>query len=148
MPHDARPFLSIIAWPEGLDREQTAQVVADAAGVDQATVRLHLGRRPPMILGQIEPAAAARAVDAIVTRGGDAFAPTLSDIAGLGPTLKIRDLRIESGVIVVDLWRGPTRTIQRADVQILVRAHLEQTVPSHASAGRIRRATSDGLQGP
>lgn len=135
MTHDSRPFLSIIAWPQGLDREQTARVAADAAGLDRATVRLHLGRRPPMILAQIEADAAARAVAAIVTRGGEAFAPTLDDIAGLGPTLKIRDLRIEAGVIVVDLWHGPTRTIRREDVQILVRAHLVRNVSSHAPAG-------------
>jgi hypothetical protein len=134
---DSRPFLTIIAWPEGHDREATAQLLASEAGMDLHTLRLRLGQAPPMILGQTDPDTAARALHAMRRRGGDAFAATFADLARLGGTLKIKDLRIEHGALAIDLWRGPSTTIQRDQIQILVRAHLSQssTKPAAGSVG-------------
>ncbi len=121
---DQRPFLTVVKWPEGWTREEVARLLFEASGLDELTLRLRLGIAPPTIVGILTPIDAQNAVKAIVKSGGDAFVASISDLEALGPTLKIKDLRLEGGVIVVDLWRGPTTTIQRSDVQILVRAQL------------------------
>ena len=124
---DPRPFLTVVAWPEGLDRNEFAEMLFLSADLDEPTTRLRLGREPPMIVGQVDTAAARAAVRSILDFGGDAFAPTLDDLAALGGTLKIRDLRLARGDIEIDLWRGLSTTIRRDQVQILVRAHLRST---------------------
>ena len=131
---DPRPFLTIIAWPEGHDRMATAQLLASEAGMDLHTLRLRLGQAPPMIIGQTDPDAARRAVAAIARRGGDAFAPTFADLARLGGTLKIKDLRLEHGALAIDLWRGLSTTIRPQQIQILVRAHLSSTKITRTSS--------------
>lgn len=124
---DRRPFLTVVAWPEGLDRNQFAEMLCLSAGLDEPTARMRLGREPPMIVGQVDPAVAGAAVRSIIEFGGDAFAPTLDDMARLGGTLKIKDLRLAAGHLEIDLWRGLSTTIRRDQVQILVRAHLTAT---------------------
>lgn len=121
---DQRPFLTVVKWPDGWTREEVARLLFEASGLDELTLRLRLGIAPPTIVGILTPVDAQNAVKAIVKSGGDAFVASISELEALGPTLKIKDLRLENGIIVVDLWRGPTTTIQREDVQILVRAQL------------------------
>jgi hypothetical protein len=143
-PHhgDPRPFLSLIAWPEGHDRSEVVTLLAETTGLDARTLHVQVGHAPPRIVGQFDPDVAGRAIEAIREAGGDAFAPTLGDLAAFGETLKIRDLRLEDGVLVVDLWRGPTATIRREQVEILIRAHLTQTDTPEAGhlAASARRA--------
>ena len=127
MNADPQPFLTVITWPEGWDREAIAELLAREAGLDAPTLRMQLGRPPPMIIGQLDPAAARRATEAIIRHGGDAFAPLLSQIAALGPTLKIRDLRLGGEGIEVDLWRGPPATIDPRDIQIIIRGTMSES---------------------
>jgi hypothetical protein len=143
---DASPFLTVIAWPEGWDREAVAQLLAGEAGLDLPTLRLRLGRAPPMIIGQVDAPAAAAAVAALTARGGDAFAPTLADLAALGPTLKIKDMRLVDSELEVDLWNGLSTTIRREQVQILIRAHLRKSAPAagHPSMYAPGRPASGG----
>jgi hypothetical protein len=155
--HDPRPFLTIVAWPDAYDRRQLAQLLADCSGLDPTDLRYRLGQPPPMILAQIEADIAQRAVAALTQRGGDAFTVTLDDLATLGPTLKIKDMRVNSaGNLDVDLWEGLSTTIRRAHVQILVRAHLKTTVKGPpreirmdsmtASEPMARRALAEGAR--
>lgn len=128
MHEDPRPFLTIVSWPGGYDRRQLAQLLADCSGLDPFDLRYRLGQPPPMILGQIEADIAQRAVAGLTQRGGDAFTVTLDDLAALGPTLKIKDMRVNSaGNLDVDLWEGLSTTLRRDQVQILVRAQLRKT---------------------
>jgi hypothetical protein len=148
MNDETRPFLTLVTSPEGADREEMAHLLAEATGHDAATLRMRLGQAPPMILGQFAPQAARRAVAAITRRGGDAFAPTLQQIAALGPTLKVRDLRIGGEGVELDLWRGPSTTITPQDIQIIIRAGLsEQQTPGSGTldsglAGALGRTLS------
>ena len=121
---EKRPFLTVVKWPQGWSREDVARLLFEASGLDELTLRLRLGVAPPTIVGTLASVDARGAVNALVKNRGDAFTATLDELAALGPTLKIKDLRLEHGIIVVDLWRGPSKTIQREDVQILVRAQL------------------------
>ncbi len=151
--HDARPFLSVLAWPEGYGRELVAQLLADTSGVDYETLKLRLGQAPPTVIGQVDPVAASRALFALIEEGGDGFAPTFTDLAALGPTLKIRDLRIEDGEIHLDLWRAESVVVAREEVEILVRAHLRGSVkermirpvpgPSGTTLDQARRARAE-----
>lgn len=124
---DASPFLTVITWPEGWDRETAAELLAREAGLDPPTLRLQLGRPPPMIIGQIDSAAARRATEAIIRHGGDAFAPILSQMGALGPTRKIRDLRLGGEGIRIDLWRGPPAAIDPGEIQIIVRGTMSES---------------------
>lgn len=126
-PEDPRPFLSIVAWPDGWSRDQTAQLLEQAAGLDAPTLRLRLGQAPPTIIGIVEPDTAQRAIEALRREGGDGFTATLAQLVALGPTLKIKDLRVVGRMLEIDLWRGPSTTIRAEDVQILIRAHLTKT---------------------
>ncbi len=123
---DDRPMLTVVAWPEGFSREDMARLLFEKSGMDEATMRLRLGKAPPSIIGTLADVDAQAAVKAIAEKGGDAFTFTYSDLAGFGPTLKVKDLRMEHGRLVVDIWRGSTTTIRREDVQILIRAHLSE----------------------
>ncbi|MDY7110670.1 MAG: hypothetical protein SYC29_18715 [Planctomycetota bacterium] len=127
MHEQSRPFLTLITPPEGADREATARLLAEATGYDATTLRMRLGQPPPMIAGEFEPHAARRAVDSIVRHGGDAFAPTLGDITALGPTRKVRDLRLGGAGLEIDLWRGPSTTVAPREVRIIVRGAMSES---------------------
>ncbi len=143
MHQDQRPFLTIVSWPGGYDRRQLAQLLADCSGLDPFDLRYRLGQPPPMILGQIEADIAQHAVAGLTQRGGDAFTVTLDDLAALGPTLKIKDMRVNSaGNLDMDLWEGLSTTIRRDQVQILVRAHLRNTVKGPAREIRMDSMTA------
>jgi hypothetical protein len=120
-------YLSIITLPEGWGRDEAAQRLADHAGLDRYSTRMKLGQRPPMILGRFDPATASRATATLIAHGGDAFAPSMSDIAALGPTLKIRDLRITPSGLRFELWRGEAVTIDPNDVEIVIRGSLSES---------------------
>ena len=124
-----RVFLSVITYPEGMSHNDVAEVLAEGGGLDAPSLRLILRQTPPCIAGRYGRGAAEGALRALIKAGGDGFAPSLSDIETLGPTLKIKDLRLGAGGLEADLWRGPSATIDPDDIQIIVRAHLsEKTV--------------------
>lgn len=127
-PRD-RVFLSVISYPEGMSHNEVAELLADGGGLDAPSLRLILRQTPPCIAGCYDRGAALGALRALVKRGGDGFAPSIADIEALGPTLKIRDLRLGGGGLEADLWRGPAATINPDDIQIIVRVRLsEKTV--------------------
>ena len=80
---DQRPFLTVVKWPDGWSREDVAQLIAESSGLDEPTLRLRLGKAPPTIVAQGEPAAVSNAVLALIGASGDAFAATLDDLAAL-----------------------------------------------------------------
>jgi hypothetical protein len=119
---ELRPWLTIVAWPEGYGRSEIATLVADPLGTDARTAELHVGAAPPRIYGQPEDAAARAAADAIIAAGGDAFVVTVEELRALGPTLKVRDLGISPGGLRIDPWRGMERTIDPADIDVVIKA--------------------------
>lgn len=125
---DQRPFLTVVKWPNGWSREDVARLLFEASGLDELTLRLRLGIAPPTIVGTLASVDARGAVKALVKNGGDAFAVTLDDLAALGPTLKIKDLRLENGLFAAELWRGPDEVIRPADIQVVVRVRLSEKI--------------------
>ncbi len=124
----AWPFLSVVAWPEGLDRAGVAQLLAGFGAVDRATLNLRLGQKPPMVLDRVDPAAAAAMIAALIERGGDGFAFTLDDLARLGPTMRIADLAVGEGTLDIKLHDGLETSIRSATVDVIVRARIVRTV--------------------
>jgi hypothetical protein len=124
---EAQPYLSVIAAPRGMGRDGLASLLARVGVLDEPTLRMRLGRDPPMIVAQVDPEIARRAVAAIRHEGGDAFAPTLDDLRSLGATSAIRDLHIGDGAIVATLWSGGDQRIAFTDIEIIVRAQLRST---------------------
>jgi hypothetical protein len=124
-PDDGRRYLSPITWPPGLSREQLVSLLA-GCGLDEPTMRLRTAITPPGILGLYDGAIALAAARAVVEAGGDAFAPSLAEIEGLGATWKIRELRLEGGALHADFWRGGAMAIRPTEIQILVRAKLSE----------------------
>jgi hypothetical protein len=100
--------------------------MASAAGLDQLSLRMKARQHAPAILAMISHESAQRAVNALIERGGDGFAPTLDDLHALGATLKIKDLRLEAGGFVAELWRGSTQRIEPREILALVRRQLSQ----------------------
>lgn len=146
---DPRPFLTLIAFPDGFDHLRTARLLADEAAFNEPTLRVMVGREPPCIVGQCDPDQASIAIQSIVSRGGDAIAPTFSDLAALGPSRPVKHLELESGHLIIDLWRGARMVINREDVEILVRAHLSTTATQtdFGALERDRRMSGVGLTG-
>jgi hypothetical protein len=132
-----RSYLSVIDWPPDSNRGQVSRLLAAATGLDAATLALWLGQPPPMAMPPMPTAAALSGAQALISAGGDGFVCSLADLEALGPTLKIRDLRLEHGALAVDLWRGPSTCIERAAIQFLVRAHLHDD-----SRGKRARAAA------
>jgi hypothetical protein len=121
-------YFSLILPPEKASESDLFDLVAESLGMDRYQVRLRLRKPPPCVIGLVDRHVAYEATQAVVRAGGDAFAPSLDDIQSLGPTLKIRDLRITAEGLALDLWRGPSTTINAADVQIIVRARMSEAV--------------------
>ncbi len=136
---DSWPFLSIVAWPEGWDREQVVQLLAGPGGPDLATLRLRLGQEPPMVLDRAEPAAARAMIDALLAHGGDGFTFTLDDLARPGATLRIRTMSVVEGALQVQLWQGLGTTLAFGSVQVIVRAHLSETVTIRVNRPKLWR---------
>lgn len=145
------PFVSVVALPEGLDREQAARLLAAPGGLDLPTLRLRLGRETPMALERVEPPAGAAMVRDLVAAGGDGFTFTLDDLASIGPNFLVKDLAVGEGALSVELRQGITTTIPFAAVQIIVRAHLHETVIHRGPTPRIslvfgRKRTWDSIK--
>ncbi len=135
-------FLSLISLPEGMSAEEAAEIVGRESSLDTRTMRYALKKTPPCIISRVPAVVAREALAALKAHGGDGFAPSMADIESLGPTLKIKDMRLESGGVVFDLWRGPTITLVTTDIDFLIRVHLSdastappqfQTLPSSLS---------------
>ncbi|UCD76569.1 MAG: hypothetical protein JSV91_06515 [Phycisphaerales bacterium] len=123
-----RVFLTVITYPEGMSHNDVAELLADGGGLDAPSLRMILKQTPPCIAGRYDRGSALGALRALIKAGGDGFAPTMADIEALGPTLKIKDLRLGAGGLEADLWRGPSATINPDAIQIIVRAHLSEKI--------------------
>jgi hypothetical protein len=130
-----RAFLSVILWPEGLTRQEQAALVAGPSGLDEPTLRLRVSQNPPAILGLIDARRARAAVEIIRARGGDAFAPAMSDLEALGPTLKIKRLERNGAEFAAAMWRDPPPPLRfrAADLIAVIRGRLSQTPPHQIS---------------
>ena len=121
-------FLTVITYPEGMTHNDVAELLADGGGLDAPSLRLILRQTPPCIAGRYPRGAAMGALRALIKAGGDGFTPSLADIEALGPTLKIKDLRLGAGGLEADLWRASSVTINPDEIQIIVRAHLSEKI--------------------
>lgn len=132
----SRAFLTVIAWPDGFSRAQCAELVSQAAGLDQPTALLKTGMTAPLIFGELDIESARAAVETVIARGGEAFAPTMSDIESLGATLKIRNLTRDGTDFLAEMWRDQPQTIHGRDIQVVIRARLSQVDRPRAEQGR------------
>ncbi|MHC5005661.1 MAG: hypothetical protein ACYTJ0_21380 [Planctomycetota bacterium] len=127
-------YLTVVRWPEGWNRHDVAARIAEAIGTDSSTVLVRLGA-PPRIFASLPPDAAARAVIALQESGGDAFTCSIPELEALGSTLKIRDLRLDSGRLAVELWRTEgTTLIEPRTIDVVVRACLSDEVSRRRTA--------------
>lgn len=111
-----------------------AEPIARACALADRDVQRSLRRRLPTIIGFIPPPLARHAAAEIIEAGGDAIAPTLHELAGLGSTAKIRDLDVREGRLTVECWRDDPASIAFDEIEVLVRAHLSD---------RTRKALQD-----
>jgi hypothetical protein len=119
-------FLTLIGWPEAMSRTEVAALLARVAGVDEATGRLWAAKQPPVVLARMDAEPAGRLVKALCGAGGEAIAPTMSQIEVAGPTRKIRDLRIGAGGLELDLWRGGGLVVAPGAIWLIVRASVSE----------------------
>ncbi len=136
-------YPTVIQWPVHWDQAQIPQRLAATGAIDEASARLAAKRPPPYVLGRFDAQRAARIIDCICAEGGDAFAPALADLASLGASMKVRDMRMAHGHLEVDIWRGLTTTIRREHVQFLVRATIRRGAA--ASAARVAQRVQENV---
>ncbi len=125
-PPDEQVYFTLITSPTGFDTEDIVALLSRAAGWDEHSLRILAKRSPPSIWGSYPRSKAARAVEAIVGAGGDAFAPSLGDINNLGETLKIKEMALEDGMLQLNLWRGPPALLKPQSIQIVIRAKVSE----------------------
>lgn len=123
-------LLSLVTQPPDADRAELTRELAQQTALDAYTLRMRLGAAPPCIIAQLPPEHADAAVRCIRALGGDAIAPTAADIAALGDTQKIKDIRVAEGRLELDMWAGPTAVVRTQNIQIIVRAAISSATTS------------------
>jgi hypothetical protein len=125
--HDVA-YLTVISWPRDVERDELISQMTATSGqtMDEPALRIQCRQLPPCIIGRYPTSAARQAASVILRAGGDAFAPTHSDIQALGPTQKIKDLRLNNGILDIELWRGRPMRVNPRNVQVLIRAKLSE----------------------
>ena len=120
----AEPYVTVVAWPSGRAVHEVLAALLPLTGSDMRTLELRAKGEPPLILGRFPPAVAARVLAGLIELGGDGFTVSMEQLAALGPSRKIRDMRVTDGGLALELWRGPPETLALDRIEILVRAHL------------------------
>lgn len=115
-------YLTLVTPPEGVESDELARRLVEAELSDLPTVRSRLMRVPPCIIGECLPAVADACAGVVRELGGDAVTVPMKAVERLGGTIRIRDMRIEPGVIEMELWRGQTARIPTERIDVLVRA--------------------------
>lgn len=142
-----RAFLTIIRWPDGLDRHARALLLARASGIDEVTLRVRIGQSPPAILGSIPRERAVAAARAVRAAGGDAFAPAMADIEALGESIKIRRLLPAGGSFRAELWNGNSVHLDGSAIEVIIRARLSETKVAPQPSTLVS-TTTDSLMNP
>lgn len=141
----SRTYLSLLLRPEPFNHAALARLIADASGLDIATLALALRRPPPALLGRCPAAVAARATAMIDAAGGVAFAPTAEDLEAIGPACPLRDLAVREGAIEVLAFGRDARpeAIPLDAIETLVRAGIAavraELIDIHLADGRLLR---------
>jgi hypothetical protein len=120
-------FVSVIAWPNEFSVEGTVARMAAASGLDEPTMQFQARKTAPAILARVPLVTAQRALAALIECGGECFCPTIKQIEALGPTIKIKDVALQNGSFIIELWRGKPLTIKPEQFAVLVRARLSET---------------------
>lgn len=141
-PVSGLSYLSLITHPEQGGAEGSYRALLGAGVLDGQTLRLRLTLPAPVILGLMPRDAALRGTEALRAAGADSFICTRTEIEALGPTLKIRDLRVENGRFAIDLWRGGSETLPFEDIRFIIRASL---VRQHARANPAASSTGESI---
>lgn len=120
------PYVTVLEWPSGHRLDDVLAVLAPLAGSDVRTLELRAKGELPLILGRFDARGAERLLARLFELGGDGFAVTMDQLVAVGPSEKIRDMRVDHGALAIDFWRGPSETVPLERIEILVRAHLNQ----------------------
>lgn len=124
-PVDESRFVSLISPPPGHDAAAAFALMIPFLDSAQEGAVNRFGVPPCIVATTLDAHAADAAVRAITSLGGDAFAPSLADIAALGPTLKIKHLELTgNGTLLAEFWRADPIAFEPASIQVLVRVSL------------------------
>lgn len=122
-------FLSIVAWPQGLDGNGLIAALATAAGIDP----FHAGQRiargtMPMVVQRIDAGIAPEVVAQLRARGVPAIAPTASQLRKFAPPIRAKRLTPALGapepMYMCEPWRDEPFGFAAKDIGIIVRARL------------------------
>lgn len=125
-------FLSIVAWPQGLDRDRLIQALAEAAGMDP----FHAGQRlakgtTPLVMQRIDAAIAPEVIAELRGRGVHAIAPTSSQLRSFAPPIRAKRLVPAIGapepMFMCEPWREEAFGFTAKEIGIIVRARLAKT---------------------
>lgn len=118
--------------PEGMGRDQFAALLAREVGLDEQTMRMRLVRQPPVMLGTLAPDIAGCAVRAIERAGGEAIAPSLTDIEALGESINVRQLEQRHDGFLVHPRRAESRVLRFEEIDVVIRGAVRRADTSRA----------------
>ena len=122
-----RAFLSLLIRPQNLSEEEIAQALSKILPTDLYTLRTQLKAIPPNIIAPLPPQSATNAINLLQQLGCAAFAPTTEQIAALGPTTKIKHLRLTTSGLQIETWRQGSTTINPDNIEILIQAKITES---------------------
>lgn len=131
-------FLSVIAWPPGMDVERVADLVYAASGIDRFYVRQRLAGGVPAVIQRVDAGASRPMVDELRTHGVFAVAPTQTQMRAFAGPIRAKRLAPALGapepMFLCEPWRGEAFGFTARSIAVMVRARLSR---SHKSAPRL-----------
>jgi hypothetical protein len=128
-------FLSVVRWPQGMDRDALVAALGEAAGVDpfHAEQRLAKGKTPAVIQ-RIDPSLVPTVLAALKSRGVPAIAPTASLLRSFAPPIRAKRLARAIGapepMFMCEPWHEESFGFAAKQIGIMVRGRLTRSQSS------------------
>ncbi len=135
-------FLSLVRWPEKMDRDDLVAALAEVAGIDP----FHAGQRlargtAPLVIQRIDATLSGEIVKQLRARGVPAIAPTASQLRSFAPAIRAKRLVPAIGapepMYMCEPWREEGFGFLGKDIAIMVRARLGKMQTGPARTERV-----------
>ena len=137
-PSPESAFLSVIAWPPGMNIEGVTEALAIVAGINPYYARQRLAGGVPAVIQRIDAGASRALVAQLRARGVLAVAPSLTQIRSFAPPVRAKRLARALGapepMFLCEPWRGEPFGFTAKSIAVMVRARLSK---SQKSAPRL-----------
>jgi hypothetical protein len=149
MPTPEPAFLTLLRWPDAMERDELARAIVKLAAMDLFQVRQRIASGAPCVLQRINDADAPRIVKELRAGGIPVIAPTAAKLAGVAMVVKAKRLAPAAGsptpMFLCEPWRGEAFGFPASSIAMIVRARLVRS--SSRSSVQQTAAIPDPLTG-